>query len=260
MKTRYHIAHPFRFAAPPYANSVPLAQFIPEVCPGASVILDHPAKLLKRIRDRTVDAGLIPVADLFANPDLDRIEGVGICAEKQVRSVLLRCNRPLDRVQTVQLDGASRTSNTLTRILMENHWNLDVRFVQPDTAFAADAEVVIGDRALCTPPGAAGDYDLATAWNQMTGLPFVFAAWVIRRDYPDPDGLAGVVHAAKQAGLMALPQIARAQALRLGLSEPVVMDYFATCIYYDVELLEIQALERFRQMIVANTAPGSIAS
>jgi len=247
---------PFCFAAPAYANSVPLAQFIPEVCPGATVILDHPAKLLKRLDDRTVDAGLIPVADLFAHSDLDRIEGLGICAEKKVRSVLLRCSRPLDKVRTVRLDAASRTSNALAKILLRLHWKREASFLPPDAAGMADAEVVIGDRALCTPPGVAGDLDLATAWNQMTGLPFVFAVWVFRRDHPDPAGLARVVNAAKQAGLAALPQIARAQALSLGLTEADCADYFTTCIYYDVGPREVQAMEQFRQSLESHNYFG----
>jgi len=238
---------PLCFAAPAYANAVPLAQFIPDICPGATVILDHPATLLRRIQDGTVDAGLIPVADLFAHPGLDRIEGSGICAGKRVRSVLLRCHRPPGELRTVRLDPASRTSNALARILLEKHWKLDVRLTQAGAP--ADAEVVIGDRALCTPPGAAGDLDLATAWNEMTGLPFVFATWVFRRDHSDPAGLARVVQAAKQAGLAALPRIAREQSLKLKLPEADCVDYFTTCIYYDVGPREVQAMEQFRQWL-----------
>lgn len=244
-----HSKHPLCFAAPAYANAVPLAQFIPDVCPGATVFLDHPSTLLRLIHDGTVDAGLIPVADLFASPGLARIEGTGICAGNKVRSVLLRCNRPLNEVRTVRLDAASRTSNALARILLSKFWKLDIRLIPPNSGSPADAEVVIGDRALCTPAGGAGDHDLATAWNEMTGLPFVFAVWVYRRDHPDPATLTRVVQAAKQAGLAALPQIAREQAKKLGLTEADCTDYFTTCIYYDVGPRETQAMDQFQQLL-----------
>src|SRR5690606_6952350 len=40
------------------------------------------------------------------------------------------------------------------------------------------AAVIIGDRALQQRPHFKYIYDLATAWKQHTGLPFVFAAWI----------------------------------------------------------------------------------
>jgi chorismate dehydratase len=40
------------------------------------------------------------------------------------------------------------------------------------------AAVVIGDRALALRSSSAYVYDLGEAWKEMTGLPFVFAAWI----------------------------------------------------------------------------------
>lgn len=239
---------PYTFAAPEYANSVPLAQFIPEVSPGSHVILNTPSQLLAPLLSREIDAGLIPVAALFANPALKALEGTGICAGPKVRSVLLRCNRPLEAVRTVYLDPASRTSNALVQILLKSHWKRSVQIVT--NANEADASVVIGDRALCEKPGAGGDYDLATAWNQMTGLPFVFAVWAARRDPPDRAGLTRVILAAKKAGVADIPEIAREQSVKLGLSEAVCLEYFTDCIYYDIGPREREAMALFQKMLV----------
>lgn len=238
---------PYAFAAPAYANSVPLAQFIPAISPGSQIVLNTPAQLLEPLLKGTIDAALIPVAALFANPTLIPLGEVGICAGSKVRSVLLRCTRPLDQVRTVCLDPASRTSNALAQILLEKYWKRPVQIVTDPSD--ADASVVIGDRALCEAPGAGGDYDLATAWHQMTGLPFVFAVWAIRRDHPDPGGLSSVIQAAKLAGVAALPEIARQQARKLGLSEATCLEYFTGCIAYDIGPQERKALELFRQLV-----------
>lgn len=48
------------------------------------------------------------------------------------------------------------------------------------------AAVVIGDRALVQHKKSAYYYDLSEAWQQHTGLPFVFAAWVANKPV-DPD-------------------------------------------------------------------------
>lgn len=240
---------PLKFAAPAYANSVPLAQFIPEVCPQAEVILDYPARLLERLLNGQVDAALMPVADFIATPGLDMIPGVGIGAERRVRSVLLRCNRRLEEVQTVRLDPASRTSNALAGVLLEHHWKRKVSFIKDPNERSCDAEVVIGDRALCEPAGPGGDYDLASAWHDMTGLPFVFAVWTFRRDHPSPERLGEIVHAAKRAGLAALPEIVRQQSAKLKLSESFCLDYFTTCIRYDLGTPHMEAIRLFRSLI-----------
>ena len=237
----------YAFAAPEYANSVPLAQFITEVSPGSQVVLDVPAKLLMPLLEGKIDAALLPVAALFANPQLTALDEAGICVDKKVRSVLLRCNRPIDQVRTICLDPASRTSNTLARILLAKHWKRAVQIVA--NPVEADANVVIGDRALCEPTAPGGDYDLAEAWNQMTGLPFVFAIWTTRRDHPSPESLRQVIRAAKQAGIAAIPEIAHQEAIKLGIGEAAMLEYFTECIHYDVGPQERKGMELFRQLL-----------
>lgn len=235
------------FAAPEYANSAPLAQAIPEVSPGARLILDTPAKLIEPLLTGVIDAALIPLAAHVAHPELVALGDAGICARAKVRSVVLRCNRPLDQINTLYLDPASRSSNALAQILLTNYWKRSVkRVATPD---GADAAVVIGDRALREAPGAGGDYDLATAWHQMTGLPFVFAVWAARCDHPDREELIRVIQAARQVGLAAIPEIARLQGAKLGLSEATCLDYFTACIYFTIGPRERDAMALFRKML-----------
>ncbi len=246
------------FAAPAYANSVPLSQFIPAVCPGARLILDLPSRLAAPLADGRIDAALIPVAALFGRPDLAFIEGTGICACRKVRSVLLKCRRPLDEVRTVNLDPASRTSNALALILLRDHWKRRVEVVPRDDAAPADAAVVIGDRALREPPAPGGDLDLTDHWNRMTGLPFVFAVWAVRSNHPAPRELGRVIEAAKRAGVAALPDIVREQAAKLGLTEAVCREYFSECIYYDMGPRELEAMDRFRALAGTLTEAGAL--
>jgi chorismate dehydratase len=228
---------------------MPLAQFIPEVCSGARLILDYPSRLLDPLADGRIDAALIPVVGLFGHPDLELVDGTGICAQRQVRSVLLKCRQPLDEVRTVSLDPASRTSNALALILFRDHWKRHVEAVPWNVSPPADAAVVIGDRALCAPPEAGGDYDLATHWNAMTGLPFVFAVWAVRRNHPARREIEQTIDAAKRAGRAALPDIIRQQAVKLHLAEAVCREYFTECIHFDLGPREHQAMDRFQALI-----------
>lgn len=238
---------PYVFAAAPYANAAPLAHFLPEVAPPVRVIYRPPSQLLAELSAGRADAAMIPVVDLFAHPGLERIEGPGICADGDVRSVLLKCNRPLRELRTVAPDAASRTSNALAAILLEEHFGVAPEWVGPDAP--ADAEVVIGDRALGEEPAPCGDCDLAGEWKDMTGLPFVFAVWAYRRDHPDPDGLTRAARDARVRGLAALDQLAALHARRLGLDAQRCLDYLTNAIRYDVGPREIEAMTLFRRAV-----------
>lgn len=249
MTPRVDISRPLCFAAVPYANAAPLAHFIPSLCAQARVVADHPARLLALLDSGAADAAMIPVADFLAHPELTLIEGLGICSARKARSVLLRCRKPLEQVRTVERDPASRTSNALAANLLRRHWKQEVRMVAAAAGEPCDAAVVIGDRALCEPPAAGGDYDLAEHWNRMTGLPFVFAVWAHRRGHPAAGDLARVASAALEAGLAAVPELARQQADRLGLRFDLCLEYFTSCIHYKVGAQELQAMELFRQWL-----------
>ncbi|MFQ5845787.1 MAG: MqnA/MqnD/SBP family protein, partial [Planctomycetota bacterium] len=92
--------------------------------------------------------------------------------------------RPPARVGTVHLDPASRTSSALALLLLRAVYGGDPAVVE--RADDADAELVIGDRALVRGRGSEPHLDLAAAWKEWTAAPFVFAAW-----YGPADSLGG---------------------------------------------------------------------
>ena len=246
---------PLYFASAPYANQLPLAQFIPEGGANAHLLMAAtPSRVLALLRDGSADAVLLPVAALSCQRDLEQIEGLGVCAMRQVRSVLLKCRTPLREVRTVETDPASLSSNALVRVLFRHLWKLPVTFVAPGTTAHPDAVVMIGDRALCAPPSAAGDIDLASAWHALTGLPFVFAVWVHRRGHPEATALAHIAHAALRLGEARLPLLATQVARQLGLAETTCLDYLTSCISFRVGDREREGMQQFLQMVAA--CPG----
>jgi len=253
------------FAAPFYVNAAPLTSFLGRVDAGASVSHGRPAEMAELLLNGSADVALLPVADFFAIPGLRMIDGLGICADGDVWSVLLKCHRPLHRARFVGLDPASKTSNALAEILLEDHFHLSVqtRYCAPDEP--VDAAVVIGDRALCAPPAANGDYDLAGVWKETTGLPFVFAVWAYRDDHPDPKGLSRIAHAARDAGGHALNDLAAAHAGRLELPPDLCREYLASVIHYDLGPRETTAMQLFKQLLdkrgrgLPPTPPPSLA-
>jgi chorismate dehydratase len=239
----------YTFAAATFLNAAPLAAYLTEVDPRVSLFHGPPSELMAHVLSGRADAAMVPVFDYFNTPGIEMIESLGIASCGEVRSVWLKCHRPLDQIRSVAPDPASRSSNAMARILLKTHFGLDVPMETPHDGQDPDATVVIGDRALCQPPGEFGNYDLAGIWTEMTSLPFVFAVWVHRADNPKAGELARIAHAAKDAGLAALEHLAELYAPKLALSRAECLEYISELLIYELGPREIEGMELFRTMI-----------
>ena len=147
------------------------------------LIIDYPAKIAAALLNDEIDIGLVPVAIL---PEMKNYFIIGehcIGSEGEVASVCLFSEVPMEQIETVLLDYQSRTSVKLAQVLMKEFWKIKPVIKMADADFRSlitgtTAAVVIGDRALEQRKISAYHYDLALAWRQHTGLPFVFAAWI----------------------------------------------------------------------------------
>jgi chorismate dehydratase len=144
---------------------------------------EYPSRIASRLLNDEIDIGLIPVAVIPLLKEHHIVTDYCIGSEYEVASVALFSDVPLDQVDTVLLDYQSRTSVNLAKVLLRHYWKKDVQFKEATEDFrnhikGTTAAVVIGDRALEQRKISAYTYDLATAWKALTGLPFVFAAWV----------------------------------------------------------------------------------
>ena len=119
----------------------------------------------------------------------------------------------------------------------------------------ADAEVLIGDRALCSTPAPAGDIDLAAAWKAMTGLPFVFAVWAVRSGFEGLDDVTAIAHRAFEEGLNDLDRIAARYAEQYGQIPSFWGDYLSRTIHYRLNEQDYRGMERFRSMLNNDAEP-----
>jgi chorismate dehydratase len=116
-------------------------------------------------------------------PEAEIIGKYCIGADGPVASVALFSQVPIDRLDTVLLDTESRTSAALIQFLLKEYWKISPSILPAYPGYEKDiagstGALVIGDRALTLLGKPAFQYDLAAAWQALTGLPFVFAAWV----------------------------------------------------------------------------------
>lgn len=146
---------------------------------------DIPSECARKLINKEVDLGLIPVAMIRSLPDPRILPDYCISADGKVDSVLLVSRVPLSDIRTVLLDPSSRTSVQLARILADELWHICPEWIEVSDGtmdlsnpLETDAAIVIGDKALQATSDFPVVIDLSEDWKIMTGLPFVFAAWV----------------------------------------------------------------------------------
>ncbi|WP_139471115.1 MqnA/MqnD/SBP family protein [Campylobacter armoricus] len=109
-----------------------------------------PSKLNRHLYFRRIDAAII--SSIESRRKKYKTLNVGICANKKVKSVLVK------KHSQSKEDASSATSNALAKVLKQK------------------GEVVIGDKALKLYLQNPKDYiDLCELWYEKTNLPFVFA-------------------------------------------------------------------------------------
>jgi cyclic dehypoxanthinyl futalosine synthase len=204
----------------------------------------------RRIAEDEADVALMPVAAAASIGDLRMLRGSAIGARGKVRSVLLVSERPLEELDEVALDLSSRTSVVLARLLLRERLKREPKLVglAARDAIAHVGEgrgaVVIGDPAL----GLEGRFpyalDLAEAWYQWTGLPFVFAAWCGRRGALSAED-ERLFDAARVRGLQHRDALADAHAAASGLPQESLRSYLRESLRYAFGEEEREGLQRF---------------
>ncbi len=157
--------------------------------------LDTPSDCAQKLIDNKVDIGLIPVAAILSLPYWQIVSDYCIGAVGAVNSVFIFSRCPIEEANIIQLDPESRSSNNLAKVLLKNYWKVHPQQIinASDYANSTDVKtafVQIGDRTFGKKNYYPYVYDLAESWQQFTGLPFVFAAWIANKPI-DPKFMSG---------------------------------------------------------------------
>lgn len=177
------------------------------------VSTDIPSVCADKMISGDADVGLVPVAMLPFIPEAKLITGFGIAANGAVDSVVLCSRVPFTEMKTVVMDLESRTSANLARILAKELWSINPEWVREDEhkrispGELPESAVLIGDRALAYRNMYRYQYDLAEEWKKMTGLPFVFAAWVRNKELLP--GQEELLESAFHKGIEAIDEVIR---------------------------------------------------
>ena len=230
-----------RIGCVPYLNAKPLLEGL------EGVLLLPPADLVGKLVSGSLDVALLPAIEVLRR-GLAYVPGIAIASPGKTDSVRLHHAVPVAEIRRVALDRNSRTSNMLTRILLEKRHGLRPTYVVRDPTKglsfkAVDAVVTIGDTSFR--PGKMPFLDLGSEWRAFTGRPFVYALWAYRRGHPKAREIASTLRAAKKRGTARIPAIARREAARLKLTPAYCRTYLTKAITFDLGPAERAGLKLF---------------
>lgn len=181
-----------RVGAVSYLNTKPLIYGFEQgmMADRIELLIDYPANIARQLTEGSIDIGLIPVAAIPSLPEWHIISDCCIASNGAVASVCLFSEVPLDKVEKILLDYQSRTSVALLKIIVREYWKIKPQFISGEAGYeekigGSTAGLVIGDRAFRQRLKSPYIYDLGQAWKELTGKPFVYAAWVSNRKLPD---------------------------------------------------------------------------
>ncbi|MBF0237814.1 MAG: menaquinone biosynthesis protein [SAR324 cluster bacterium] len=171
-----------------YLNTLPVYYGIKsgKITLPCQLIHGNPVSLNQKIHQDELDISVISSFEYALNPSRYYVfPDLSISADGPVNSIYLFSNYPLDQIQgKIYLTSESYTSVQLARYLLKEH-EASVTFIEGNRPPSSelDGELLIGDSAIRKYyyPEFRYAYDLSDLWKQKTGLPFVFALWVVRR-------------------------------------------------------------------------------
>jgi chorismate dehydratase len=230
-----------------YANCTPIFSALSSHfdCTGYRFVDGVPAQLNAMLRAGQLD--LSPSSSIeyaTAHEQYCLLPQLSISAIGPVKSVFLFSLVPVEELDgcSIGLSAESDTSVNLLKVLLARKYGLHNSFERTSLPLAEalasyPALLLIGDAALKgAAAGSCRCYDLGELWHSFTGLPFVFALWIARREAAraKPAELSALCRdliAAKHLAYASYPEIAATCAEREWLGVGELVDYWRTISY-----------------------------
>lgn len=194
------------------------------------------------------------------------VRDLSIGSRGPVMSVLLLSKKPVNELagSEILISGQSHTSVALLNILMRQLYktaasyrvggiSAAVNSDQPPVAFLA-----IGDEALRLGKHPAYPYriDLAEAWREWTGLPFIFGLWIVDRQTVETNRFrenpGELLRQGRDWGLSHINHIVSLTAHGCPLSQKELFRYYTEGLLFSLGDEEIKGLRLFYEKLVEN--------
>ncbi|MBF0329067.1 MAG: menaquinone biosynthesis protein [Nitrospirae bacterium] len=249
----------------PYTNLFPIFFSLQRHCECSSYefVEGPPSTLNRMLREGLLDISPSSSIEYLKNPDIyEIVSGHSISADGPVLSILFFSRKPIEKLEgsEIAVSSQSETSVALLDIVLRRFYCLKkISLISSDRPELSGKEafLLIGDDALkagssCITNKDLIVYDLGKIWNEHTGLPFVFALWIARKEsvkqahYPD---FLRSLDEAKTKAFEDLEAIAEASTAKLFMPQQDIVAYWKI-IDYGFDSKHLAGLELFKKYLI----------
>ena len=235
----------------PFANLFPIYYTLEKEfdCSLYEFVDGVPSLLNEMLREGVIDLSPSSSVEYLRNSSLyGYVDGISVSSKGPVGSIFLFSSKRLDQLDgsTICVTSQSATSVALLDVLLNRFYGINYTSIissEPESV-GTEAFLLIGDEALkfgsmfkSRSPVLSRYpiiYDLGEIWYEKTGLPFVFALWIVRNElYNKADirhelfvKFIADLMAAKEASLHNLIEIAGYSPMKAFLSEYEIVSYW----------------------------------
>ncbi len=230
-----------------YMNTLPL--FYRWSDAEIELVEGHPSYLVELLRMGEIQAGIVSSVEYLLSPqDYVYVPNVSISSREEVCSVFLFSKKSAHTIRTLYFTPTALTSKYLCMYILEEVYNTKPQTIQ-DPNFA-DALLLIGDEALRAKklnkyPYA---YDLAYEWYRVHKLPFVFALFLVRKEY-SAELLERIERLCRTSVDAFFEDLKNGKISLKGYAQGELREYFTKCLSNDLGERELLSLEIFRKFL-----------
>ena len=255
----------------PYANLYPIFYYLDNKCDNADYrfIKGVPSKLNRMLNEGELDVSPSSSIEYLRNKDKYLVlPWFSISSSGPIKSIMLFSKYPLEELdgRTISVTSESETSTLLLQIILKEFYSVKCSLQQEsrrcvrNILASSPAMLHIGDSAMIEAKKLSLDkkqqsstyvYDLGELWDKHTGLPFVFALWVVRKEAAKENGelirkLSDDLIKAGKFASKSFNMIAREAPHNDSLSEKELVEYWKL-ITYDFSEKQMEGLKLFEK-------------
>ncbi len=223
-------------------------------------IVSAPPSILNNMMAKN-ELDISPVSSVAYAKNQDKwllLPDLSIACFGRVMSVILVSKKPFEKLtdNKVIITDKSAAAAELLKLLFSIKRVKPVFETMPiqcpdEIKKSADAALIIGDKALKEKWHVHFDhiYDLGQMWLELTGLPFVFALWAVRKSFADkqPEVVSSIIKLfglSKEEGRKNLEDIAKKASEILGIDIDICKKYYEL-LNYNLDPQQLKGLTSF---------------
>ena len=203
------MAASLRIGCVKYLNARPLIHGWP-----GDVVFADPTALCVKLARGELDVALASSFEFLRNPIYRIVDGISISSAGPVYSVIVAHTRESSALNEIELDPASQTSVAMLQYLIARRGGkfspVEIAADKLEPLPPNRARLLIGDQAI-TFRQKFGDtcsyWDLGEEWQNVIGLPFVYALWLVRPEVARPREVGDQLRALRDENLMKLNEL-----------------------------------------------------